>query len=100
MILTPIHPRDITPCMTGFHPLDQEVIHSSWGREIVDNRSGGRVNRSMVPTRFRPLREYAQGGGGRRSSDLREGGSDRYNLGFVEPYLSLVGPPSLTSLAS
>ena len=70
------------PCMTGFHPLDQEVIHSSWGREIVDNRSDGRVSRSMVPTRFRSPARARTGG---RGAEVKR--SPRRRVGPLSPWL-------------
>ena len=83
--------------MTGFYPGEHKVIHNGWGLENVDNRGCGRAVRSTVAGRFR---SRAQGSGVRGSNDLREGGSDRYCLGFEERLPSLVGPPSLTSRAS
>ncbi len=70
------------PCMTRFYPRDQEVIHSGWGREIVDKRSGGRVNRSRVPTRFRPPARVRTG---ERGAEVKR--SPRRRVGPLTPWL-------------
>ena len=86
--------------MTRFYPRDHKVIHSSWGREIVDNHTCGRAPGLWFQRDSAPLRGHAQGSGVRGSNDLRGGRSDRRFLGFVEPRVSLVDRPPLASLAS